>query len=318
MNSGDAQELIHLYERSASLLNSLRGKYSGDRNRDAAIRYNTLRKDVKRFTNDPQFDRLIPRAWYFTPIRDILLAVLVFAVGIGLTSLVPDEDIQSSLQVALMVIGMISILAIAVLLGYPTGKPFLSSTVEQVRDRANMLHDYIQEMVRRNPALSFTGDQDWRIKALEEEMEALSEEVDEKEEELKHSRELWRGLESPSRLEVPEEVLVKLDLLERTRLLEAVQAYRVNAWTPTAAVCGMILEGWLQRLCRENGLPLGGMRAMIERLGEAGLLHGYHDKLAQIGEFFRHRATHPTSEEFDREKTTLILTSLIILIRDLF
>ena len=116
-----------------------------------------------------------------------------------------------------------------------------------------------------------------------------------------------------SQFEVPDQVLDKLTLLERTRLVEAVQAYRVNAWTPAAAVCGMLLEGRLQQLCRQNNIRLGGMSAMIRRLGEAGLLHGYHENLARVGEFFRHRATHPTSEESDREKTTLVLTSLFIL-----
>ncbi len=318
MNNDDAQELIQLYNRSVSLLDSLRGKRSSDRNRDAAVRYNTLRKDVKKLTSDPEFDRLVPSAWYWTPVRDIPLIILAFAVVEGLAYLLVDRDAFANLQGPMLGIGIVGCIVIAVLLGYPTGSAIMSSTTGQVWDRANMLHDYLKELVKRNPKLSFVGDQSWRTEALEEENETLSEKVEELEDELKSSRKLWNGLESPSKLEVPEEVLDKLNPLERTRLLEAIQAYRVNAWTPTAAVCGMILEGWLQRRCRENGIPVGSMRSMIEQLGKAGLLHGYHDKLAQIGEFFRHRATHPTSEEFDREKATLILTSLIILIRDLF
>jgi hypothetical protein len=143
-------------------------------------------------------------------------------------------------------------------------------------------------------------------------------ELAEAEQEVSHLKERLAGLETPSKYEIPQEVLDKLDQLERTRLLEAVQAYRVNAWTPAAAVCGMILEGRLQRLCRENNISLGGIKDMIQRLDEAGLLRGYHQNLAQVGEFFRHRASHPTSEEFDREKATLVLASLVILIRDLF
>ena len=80
----------------------------------------------------------------------------------------------------------------------------------------------------------------------------------------------------------------------------------------------MILEGRLQQLCHENNIQPGGIGEMIRRLGEVGLLKGYYKDLAKVGEFFRHRASHPTSEEFDREKTTLVLTSLIILIRDSF
>jgi hypothetical protein len=278
-----------------------------------------LRKDVKILANDPNFDRLVPRAWYWTPIRDIPLVVLVFAVVDGVAYLVLNKDAFANLQRLMSVIAITGIIAIPMLLlRSPLTPPMVSSTVQEVRDRAKMLHDYLEELIRRNPHLYFANDESRRTEALEDQNEALSDMVQGLEDELRRYKELWRDLESPSRFEVPEEALAKLEPLERTRLLEAIQAYRVGAWTPAAAVCGMILEGWLQRLCRENGLPLGGMRTMIERLGEVGLLHGYHDKLAQIGEFFRHRATHPTSEEFDREKTTLIMTSLIILIRDLF
>ena len=57
---------------------------------------------------------------------------------------------------------------------------------------------------------------------------------------------------------------------------------------------------------------------MIPRLGKAGLLGKHQQKLAEVGEFFRHRSAHPTTEVFDREKTTLILTALVILVRELF
>jgi hypothetical protein len=195
---------------------------------------------------------------------------------------------------------------------------YIASTYQEVWDRANMLHDYVEDLVRRNPNLTLVSEQSWWHEALEHQNEELQEEIQDIRNDLRHSKELLQGLETPSQFEVSEQVLDRLSSLERTRLLEAIQAYRVNAWTPSAATCGMILEGWLKRLCHDNGIRPGGMRAMIVRLGEAGLLHGYYDKLAQIGEFFRHRATHPTTEEFDREKATLILTSLVLLIRDLF
>lgn len=126
------------------------------------------------------------------------------------------------------------------------------------------------------------------------------------------------GLQTPANFDIPEDVLAKLSNIEKARLVEAVQAYRVGAWTPAASVCGTILEGRLQSLCRENNLPTGGIGQMIRQLGDAKLLKDYYHNLAKVGEFFRHRSSHPTTEEFDKEKVSLILNSLIILLRDLF
>ena len=64
----------------------------------------------------------------------------------------------------------------------------------------------------------------------------LEDELDTVKSESERLKSLLAGLETPSQYEVPQQVLNKLDPLEQTRLLEAVQAYRVNAWTPAAAV----------------------------------------------------------------------------------
>jgi hypothetical protein len=186
-----------------------------------------------------------------------------------------------------------------------------------------MLVNYLRDYIKLNPSIAsyihIEDEQDLQraISDLRSENSDLQMELDDSRRDCEKLRTSLVGLKTPSQFEVPAQVLEKLEPLEQTRLLEAVQAYRVNAWTPTAAVCGMLLEGRLQKLCRDNGIPSGGMGEMIRRLGEAGLLRSYYQNLARVGEFFRHRASHPTTEEFDREKTTLVLTSLIILIREL-
>ena len=199
--------------------------------------------------------------------------------------------------------------------------------VKELRDRVIMLQGYIRDYIAfRYPDLAcLNWPQYQRLPEMEQQINKLQQRNRTLENDLAETRhrfdqlnEMYSALKTPSQLDLPQEVVDKLNPLERTRLLEAVQAYRVSAWTPAAAVCGMILEGRLQGLCKENGISPGGIGSMIARLGEAGLLKGYYQKLAQVGEFFRHRASHPTSEEFDREKTTLLLTSLIVLIRDVF
>jgi hypothetical protein len=200
-----------------------------------------------------------------------------------------------------------------------------ASTVEQLRDKAHILQSYLRDYIApKYPSFrsylypQYKQKLQVKLGRLEARNRALEQKLAETTRQLNRFKEMLAALETPSQFEIPQLVLDKLDPLEQTRILEAVQAYRVNAWTPTAAVCGMILEGRLQKLCKENDIRLGGIADMIRRLGEADLLKGYYQNLAQVGEFFRHRASHPTSEEFDREKTTLVLTSLVILIRDLF
>lgn len=310
------KQLVQLNNRLVGLADSLRRRSGSDRNRDLATRYNILRADVRQLVNDPDFDRTVPPAWCFEPFPLIPLAFLVVSLGI-----VPAYFLLESKQfwgVVIIALGLVALGLFEIYLLLP------ASTIEQVQDRTKMLHQYLEDYIALNPDLAsqiLTKDEQKlkrQLVDLQSRHLGLADLLTATTHKLEHCQERLAGLKTPSRYEVPQQVLNKLDPLERRRLLEAVQAYRVNAWTPAAAVCGMILEGRLQRLCKENGIRSGGIGEMIRRLGGAGLLKGYYQNLAQVGEFFRHRATHPTSEEFDREKTTLVLTSLIILIRDLF
>lgn len=272
---------VRLYNRCVELIQSLnrRSRFEKVKRTDA---YDALWEDVKEFVDDPvDFECSVPRT------------------GIGISVLGP-------------------------LLGFPR------YTVKEFTDMLLMLQGYLRDYIAfKYPDLAMhnfphyqesrdRAEMEQQIKSLRARNSILEDDLSATTSRLNHLHEMLFALRTPSQFKISQEVLDKLDQLERTRLLEAVQAYRVNAWTPAAAVCGMILEGRLQRLCREHGVRPGGIGEMIRRLGDAGLLRGHHEHLARVGEFFRHRAVHPTSEEFDREKTTLALTSLVILVRDLF
>jgi hypothetical protein len=273
---------IRLFNRSVALLRMIECERGPILTRGLVSNYITLWQDVKRFTDDPEFDRSVPGIDFFSRSRH-----------------------------------------------YP---------VRELMNKAYLLHSYLQDYLSCNyPELA---PRIWPMSQAQEqlEQEKLQWESLEKERDslraynqsLKNDllqlqqrnrqlHDMLKSLETPSSFDVSEEVLNKLAPLEQTRLLEVVSAYCVNAWTPAAAVCGMILEGRLQTLCRKHEIPLGGVGIgkMIRLLGEKGLLKDYYTNLAKVGEFFRHRAAHPTSEKFDREKTTLVLTSLILLIRDI-
>lgn len=340
----DPKQFVALYNRSAQLADLLAEKARSDprrsarlrrsprssRRRDFAILYDHLRQDVKKAVGDPNFDRVVLPAWCWMRARYIPFFILgLVGIVAVLTLLLNGVDMALSPVLASVLLLAVSIAAAAPWLS--SHDWFQASTLQELSDRAKLLHEYLDDYPNFHPALASgirrkcdlpiqdeLDDLQGRNADLEKELETTRESLETARQESRKYRELLRGWETPAAFEVQDEVLDKLDPLERNRLLEAVQAYRVNAWTPAAAACGMILEGRLQTLCRTNGLPPGGMSEMIRRLGEAGFLHSYYDDLAKIGGFFRNRAAHPTTEEFDREKTTLVLTSLVILIRDLF
>jgi len=313
-------QIVQVFNRSLGLQGSLRGKPKSYRSRDLAHRYNVLREDVKRLVNDPGFDRAVPPAWSLNPWKHIPLAISAIAVALVVVYLLFGREVVSTVLVAGLLVVFIA--GTIVLVSGEHGR-LVASSAEQVWDRTNMLVSYLRDYINLNPSVAsqvyFKDERDLQseLDDLRSNNLDLQMKLGDSERACARLTTELAGLRTPSQFEVPAQVLAKLEPLEQTRLLETVQAYRVNAWTPAAAVCGMLLEGRLQRICRENGIPGGGIGDMIRRLGEAGLLKSYYQNLAKVGEYFRHRASHPTTEVFDREKTTLILTSLIILIREL-
>lgn len=279
MSESRKHEAVKLYNRSANLIDLMRHERGSKPAGDFIRYYRILWQDAKQFVNDPDFDRSVPPVGASNYFLGLLLAS-------------PRRY-----------------------------------TVKRVQDSAHMLNSYLRDYLAFNypdlasqfwPEIQDQEELEQELDRLRAHNRSLDSDLVQAKHRIDQLNEMLASLKTPSSLEIPEEVLDKLNPLEQTRLLEAVRAYRVNAWTPAAAVCGMILEGRLQTLCRRHGVGLRGIGGMIRDLGEKGLLKGYYADLARVGEFFRHRASHPTSEEFDREKTTLILTSLVILIRDLF
>ena len=124
-------------------------------------------------------------------------------------------------------------------------------TVSEVSHAARALYDYLEDYKDRHPRLAqhIVPEAD-QTQQLQQDLATVHIDMAETEDLLRETeaerdelRERLAGLETPSQFEVDQSMLDKLDDLERSRFLEAVQAYRVNAWTPTAAVCGLLLEG---------------------------------------------------------------------------
>jgi hypothetical protein len=156
----EAMQLIELHRRSTRLLNSLHSRRKSERNRDAAVRYNNLRKDVKRFANDSRFARLVPRAWYWTPIRDIPLAVAVLIVGEVVACFILDLDPGALFEGTLMASFAVGLLVVfgGVATGWLPGENwYIASTNQEIWDRANMLHEYVGDLASTTTVLYKTA-----------------------------------------------------------------------------------------------------------------------------------------------------------------
>ena len=186
MKTDKAKQLVRLYNRLGVLQQSLWGEYRSDRNREVAAQYNTLRKDVKRFVNDPDFDRVVPRAWCFKPFLHIPLAFLVLSLGLGLAYFLLESD---QFWVVLMLAFLLVVGAGIAINAFP------ASTVRQVENRADMLHSYLQDYINLNPALGLRiGPKDeQRLERQLEDLRScnleLEEELEEMEHELEHLKE---------------------------------------------------------------------------------------------------------------------------------
>jgi hypothetical protein len=99
---------------------------------------------------------------------------------------------------------------------------------------------------------------------------------------------------------------------------EALDSYSVGAYTACTCVCRTILQDLIQKLCRENSISEGSLKAQIDKLIEKNIIReSHHSNLLEITKFFGNRASHPTTEVFDRDKANLILSSLFIINEEL-
>jgi hypothetical protein len=61
------------------------------------------------------------------------------------------------------------------------------------------------------------------------------------------------------------------------------------------------------------------LKAQIEKLVEMGIIKSkHHSSIIDLSKFFGHRAAHPTTEVFDRNKANLVLSSLFIIVEEVF
>lgn len=113
---------------------------------------------------------------------------------------------------------------------------YQKNTTNEILRRLQMLFYYVQQHIAdhypslRSQVLS-KETEDWEMKyrQLGEHYRTLKAELENVQHQQDELRRLYASLQTPAQLTISEEILDKLEPLEQTRLLEAVQAYRVSA-----------------------------------------------------------------------------------------
>lgn len=100
---------------------------------------------------------------------------------------------------------------------------------------------------------------------------------------------------------------------------EALNAYRNGCYIACCLMCGKIFEALVKDACSKNDVKFSGLGGGVNNLKEAGCLGGkHHSDLMSLSKYYRDKVVHPTSEVFDKDKAKWFLSSLLILVDELF
>lgn len=110
----------------------------------------------------------------------------------------------------------------------------------------------------------------------------------------------------------------RMDQSESRLFHECLLCYGVGAYAGAIALCGTVAEGLVQRACELRGLSGDSFGAKVKALREAGVLKHQYDDMVSIVTTYRNLTTHPSPEEFNREKANLVIGATLILVDEVF
>ncbi len=259
-------QLVRLHRRAIHLEGELTAKmkrysrmpFSRPPTRELASQFNALWRDVNKVLNEPEFENAIRPAWcaqlYPHGIIGALLLLSILTINLLLFYWY-GLAFEGFMIVFALAIGAFA--AISITSGW---NGLFASSIEQLFEKTRSLEEYLRDYIEVEPAIAskvrFRNNADLEaqirnLQTIRQNLESILEDTRlDYEDEIKRLRgevtiwqQKWAGLQTPANFDIPEDVLAKLSNIEKARLVEAVQAYRVGAWTPAASVCGTILEG---------------------------------------------------------------------------
>lgn len=99
---------------------------------------------------------------------------------------------------------------------------------------------------------------------------------------------------------------------------EAVNCFNSKCFIACIAMCGELLESFVNEACKTSSISEGTLGAKIQKLKEKAIIKGHDENLVNICKHYRERSLHVTSEDITPEKSLVALNSLIVLAKELF
>jgi hypothetical protein len=162
-------------------------------------------------------------------------------------------------------------------------------------------------------------DPDEKIKRLSDEINQIKEENLKLEELNKITSESLNRFIHAEEFPISEKILSKIPKDIAPTLHDAFSAYGAGSYTACVCVCRNIIQGLVQEQCAKESIRENGLDKQIKSLISIKKIKQRHnqtllDTVATLG----HRSAHPTSEVFTKEKASLVLNGLMILIDEVF
>lgn len=163
------------------------------------------------------------------------------------------------------------------------------------------------------------GDPDKKIETLNSEITHLKDKNSKIEEVNKLTSESLNKYIKAEEFPVSAEIWSKIPKDTLPTLHDALRAYGAASYTACVCVCRNIIQSLVQEQCAKEGITENGLNKQIEALITGKKIKQKHnqtilDTVATLG----HRSAHPTTEVFTKEKASLVLNGLLILIDEVF
>lgn len=163
------------------------------------------------------------------------------------------------------------------------------------------------------------GDPDKKIETLNSEITLLKDKNSKLEEVNILTSESLNKYIKAEEFPISEEIWSKIPKDLSPTLHDAFRAYGTGSYTACVCVCRNVIQGLVQEQCAKEGIKENGLNKQIEALISRKKIKQKHnqtllDTVATLG----HRSAHPTTEVFTKEKASLVLNGLLILIDEVF
>lgn len=162
-------------------------------------------------------------------------------------------------------------------------------------------------------------DPDEKINRLENKIDLLEENKSKLEDNNRIISESLNKYINSDEFSISEEILSNVPKDITSTLHDALRSYVAGSYTGCVCVCRKIIEGLVQEQCTKEGIKENGLNKQINALISIKNIEKKHNQtLLNTITALGNRSAHPTTEVFTKEKASLVLNGLLILMEEVF